>query len=206
MNFDQITHIIGDRKLSSIPQYFGITVGGIDKTVQPLVREVVESYFELVFPKSMFLCGGVGCGKTATMEIVRSYLGYGSWHYCQGQADYEIAKMRQIKRVTHFEMVQQLREKADNPKGKFDIDAFALFLDDLGTAHETDWNLSLLQQFFNSRWELRKPTYITSNKSPEELREWPGWSRIVDRILDPEHTIKYNYGDNVKSRRRDERT
>lgn len=212
VSFDDITRLIDGRPLSSIPRYVGITFDGIEKSLQPLVRRAIESYF--TEPKSIFLCGPVGCGKTAAMEIVKTYLVYGvseylnrnglslhsTWSSESGEDRAKKARS-EIKRINHFDLVSQLRQQVDNRKSRFDIDSFGLFVDDLGTAQETEWNLSLLQKFFNSRWEDGKPLFITSNKTPAELMEWPGWSRIVDRILDPDYTIKYNYGDDVKSRR-----
>lgn len=57
-----------------------------------------------------------------------------------------------------------------------------LVLDDLGTDKPTDWVLTTLYRLINHRYEYKKDTIITSNKSLKELAELFGDDRITSRI------------------------
>ncbi len=105
-----------------------------------------------------------------------------------------------ITSVTHSELVQKLRAhfKAED-RGEIvrgfpdDLEKRIVLIDDLGVAHDdrSGWNLSLQEDYFDWRWRENLPTFITTNRaakreSPDYIRKWPGWERIVDRICDPE--------------------
>lgn len=105
-----------------------------------------------------------------------------------------------ITLVTHTELVQKLRAHFEpEDRGRvvrglpYDLEKPIVLIDDLGIAHDdrSRWNLSLQQDYFDWRWRENLPTFITTNRaakreSPDYIRKWPGWERIVDRICDPE--------------------
>lgn len=112
--------------------------------------------------------------------------------------------------LSHWDLVAELRTNDDGVMLSKTSPLFrvetnwgfkpVLMIDDLGRGFDdkSGWNLSLADEFFNWRWEHNLPVIVTTNKTAQELRSWPGWERIVDRLADPNYTIATNVGGKSK--------
>lgn len=114
-----------------------------------------------------FLHGKAGRGKTYSLCAIA----YGL-----------ISMGAQVRRVTWGDLVRDLRDtfsrkgvsvkSITDPLRNCDV----LFMEDIGTstslnAQETDFNISELLNIIDNRWERCRPTWITSNKSIEQIRD-----------------------------------
>lgn len=140
--------------------------------IEPSMREKLLSRDSI---QDLFLYGLVGRGKTHIMAaLIRHYLGEG----------YEIARicfddfcvnvrsaMSFASKVTEREMVEPLKQ--------IDI----LFIDDLGlrSKQETDFAYVTFFSILDKRQERMLPTFISSNKDLNRLRESFD-ERIVSRL------------------------
>lgn len=105
---------------------------------------------------------------------------------------YYRARMCSFQALTHTELIQELRNSVDENgeltrhTGLFKKETI-LLLDDLGRGYDDKggWNLSLQDEYFDLRWKNDSPTFVTTNLTGEQLRAWPGWTRIIDRLVDP---------------------
>lgn len=175
----------------------------IDDEYRCIVVEVIESLFTRQ-PKGIFLAGEIGVGKTSTLHVILKSVLTGRYQLELQAKDgdvesldgYEIENVVNGLRhlfvsVTHFELVRQLREyygAFNRSDGGLDVVTRPLvFIDDLGRGYDdqSGWNLALLDEYFDRRWQNHRPVFVTTNKKPEELRTWPTWGRIIDRLCDP---------------------
>ncbi|MBE9474707.1 MAG: ATP-binding protein [Chloroflexi bacterium] len=115
--------------------------------------------------------GSYGCGKTHLAAAIGNYRN-------------EIGQPPIF--VTSIELLDHLRAtfnpesnvRFDRQFKEFQTSAF-LILDDLGTESMTPWVKERLYQLFNSRYNAKLPTVITTSKSIEEIDD-----RIRSRMLD----------------------
>jgi DNA replication protein DnaC len=126
--------------------------------------------------KGLFLYGPAGVGKSHAMAtILRRFITAG--RYC--------------KRIKWDELCLELRSTFNGNGSELNIlkpyrDCDVLVIEDIGTttsinAQESDFNLRTLLLILDDRVENCKPTFITSNKSPEQLGSSFD-SRIESRI------------------------
>lgn len=211
--------VLPDKKVSYIPKRFHqVRFDQIKEQFKPDVREILDSLFTSG-PKGIFLCGDVGVGKTAILRKIEEYLMKGIFvRELKKEKDYGIPQglvgdvvdrtLGHIKFIKHAELIKDLRRYHENKEGfKADqpphYNTFALFLDDLGRDNDSSsWNVSLLEELIDYRWENEKLTFVSTNKGIESLDNWEGYSRIVDRLLDRADMIGLNFGKEEKSRRR----
>jgi len=163
-------------------------------------------------PRGLLIMGPVGTGKTSLLwliarERIRRWCGRVSRHLEQLRDDYEAGWLEYLHPTVwhlttvlkHSDVVRELREHraADHEySAPFPeiLKRLVICIDDLGVGYDdqSGWNLSLQEEWFDWRWENRMPLIITTNKGrggEHGLRNWPGWTRIVDRIADPEYMI-----------------
>jgi len=163
-------------------------------------------------PKGLILMGPQGCGKTALMALIlQNYLGGCAEHIPEESHDPEqwLRGEANYAWLTHNDLIQQLRQGIDQEgfgRGLIPewLKRWVLFIDDFGRAYEHPWNLALQDEFFDLMWRQGRPLVLSTNKSYKELRAWPGWERIVDRICDPAYSDIYSFGNNAKSKRNSE--
>lgn len=177
----------------------------IDDEYRCTVVEVIDSLFTTQ-PKGIFLAGEIGVGKTSTLLVILKSVLTGRYlEIIEIQTeDEDIESLDGYKienivnglkhlfvSVTHFELVRQLREyygafnRSDREPDV--VTRPLVFIDDLGRGYDdqSGWNLALLDEYFDRRWQNNQPVFVTTNKKPEELRTWPTWGRIIDRLCDP---------------------
>ena len=162
-------------------------------------------------PRGLFLAGSVGIGKTAALyvilkhwlwawsqacplvEIQVQFLGYGK-ECVQREFERWVFSAADYAVLTHGRMVDILREHAAARKENPNLGQIpeillrrCLFIDDLARGYDdrSGWHVSMQFEVFNHRWEHHLPTFVTTNKNPDELRSWDDWEAIVDRLCDP---------------------
>ncbi len=191
------------REVVGPKRFSGVNFEGVTAKFQPPVVEVIDQLFS-PNPKGIFLTGDVGTGKTSILRVIWRYL-------VSGLAIQEyrniIAKTHQsgygqtpeYQFLTNWDLVRNLRkdveEQEDDWSGSKSVKY--LFVDDLGRSFEdkSGWNQALQDEFFDYRWQECLPTFISTNKTAEELRAWEGWSRIVDRLCDPSWMVMLKMGE-----------
>lgn len=147
---------------------------GQEKETMAKFKEFCEAYcakFPDVKKANMILTGATGTGKTFLLSSVASAL-----------------KSRGFSVVflTAGKLFDLLRKYAFNQSNDIDVllEADALFIDDLGT--EPLFNHITLEYTFmlvNERTRTKKPLLITTNLTPDELKE-RYTERISSRLLD----------------------
>jgi DNA replication protein DnaC len=120
---------------------------------------------------SLLLPGDVGVGKTynAYAALTAVVLGLAAKGVsCQPAA------------VTHAGLSDAARPGGDGIDRY--LTANLLVLDDLGSAHVTDWNADVLYRVIDTRWAELRPTIFTLNFDPDLLAERVG-ARITSRLF-----------------------
>lgn len=81
-----------------------------------------------------------------------------------------------------IELLDELRPGGDDQA--FDRLVFAerLIVDDLGTERPTDWTRERVEAVINRRWLEERPTIVTSNLTPDALRDTVG-DRVFSRLV-----------------------
>ena len=219
--------VLSDKLMANLSlsswRHRGAKIGDLPTELQTMVQGCMDSFTEQEGWKGIFLSGRVGAGKThALYAIVRLFIQRLVTRQLRASGivleddnpsteDNIFMSLRlniadRIQIVTHFEFIRQLREAAATERGIYGLfPQSILMIDDLGRGHDdkSGWNLSLQDEFFDLRWKAgNEPVFITTNLTPDELRSWPGWTRIIDRLCDPAWNETYVFGDDVKSHRR----
>ena len=124
--------------------------------------------------KGLYLCGGVGTGKTHLAVAVLN----------------EVVRKKRVPSlfVTVPELLDNLREAYNKPGRDLDEWMYAvqnadfLVLDDLGSERVTEWVRERIFVIVNHRYREQLPTVFTSNVGPKDLAEQLG-ERTASRII-----------------------
>jgi DNA replication protein DnaC len=128
--------------------------------------DTVEKLKEL--RKGAYIHGGVGVGKThIAWGVVKHLASLGVPCVCENSC----AIAREIKGDFKSEIINELADFRG-----------ILFLDDVGTEKWSDFIEESFYHLFNTRYEHRRVTILTSNLPPQRLHEKVG-DRIASRIL-----------------------
>ena len=143
--------------------------------------EILNKYFrESIFKKALrmgkgiVLCGSYGKGKTHfayafAKEYIRTY------------ANYERTESRHPFLVDFQEIQNELHGDDRNKFIDNCIKASLLIIDDFMSIDFTAWEMGQLTHIFNKRYNFMKPVVLTTNLSPDELRNKCG-SRLWERV------------------------
>jgi DNA replication protein DnaC len=147
--------------------------------LRDLSQKIKDIISKLPPSKGLYLFGSAGTGKSHTMAaIIRKYTLEG----------------KKCKRISWDKLCLLLRQSYGRSGGLTELDILqpylqcdCLFIEDIGTTvspgkAESDFALRTLLLLLDERIEQCKPTYITSNKSIEQLRTSFD-ERITSRIV-----------------------
>ncbi len=193
----------------------GLSVDLVGPVIWKTITELINNIGEKTIPNGALLIGPVGTGKTSLIYLTALHIiktiaenyprmeNFSKEHreeYFLNTEDdlinhlisrrwlYNIVN---ITFFTHWGFIQKLRTTASesglNYEGYLFDKKNILFLDDLGRGYDdkAGWSLALQDEYFDYRWRHNMPTFITTNLTPDELRSWQGYERIIDRIADP---------------------
>ncbi len=199
-NRDKFLSLQKGRGLNIPPRHRGFLLGDFPQSTQALVLESLMS-LESEKPQGLFLSGDVGSTKTATLRMMQTYL-HAKLEVQEIAEDSPEHHSPQYRFIKFEQLIGWLRKDKSNEEETSGPYEKYLFIDDLarGYQDEKGWNLSLLDEFFDSRWEWEKIMFVSTNLSLENIRETPNWARIMDRLLDPQWMISCSTG--AESRRR----
>lgn len=134
-----------------------------DAKLEDLSEQVREKLLSLKYGQDVFVFGPVGTGKTYAMAaLLRHYVyeGYDCQRINFDDFCVEVrSTMTPAAKQTEWDLIKPLK----------DIDK--LFIDDLGirSKQETDFAYFTFYSLLNKRQERRLPTFISSNKSIDQL-------------------------------------
>ncbi len=145
--------------------------------LEDLPEGLVQVYRELPEYKGLYLWGEPGRGKTYAMAAITKDL----W-----------ARGYDVTRITYEWLMLHIRDSFKPGSGHSEQDAItpyietdALVVEDVGTTaseKETDFSMRIFFVLLNTRLEWMRPTFITSNRTPEQLGEQFN-SRIESRLM-----------------------
>lgn len=176
------------------PKFRSATFSLIDRSCSEAVKTCIEG------DQGLFLAGPVGTGKTSALYIILKALLFkqiSSLAKTEPLTSFRDlfprirASLSIYRWFNHFELVRSLRTYYDDYQNLYNIPEFfrtpSIFVDDLGSGYDdkSGWNVALLNEFFGYRDQYRLRIFVTTNKTPSELRVWNGWERIIDRLCDP---------------------
>ena len=144
------------------------------------------------FPPSLLLLGGTGLGKTHLSTSVAKVV---------IERGYDVFYNTAVGMISDFEMRRfgstMALGDADNTERYISCDL--LILDDLGTEVVNQFTQSCLYYVINSRLNLNRPTLISTNLKPDELRKVYA-DRISSRLMGEFRVLPF-YGTDVRKQK-----
>ncbi len=160
------------RKLKSMPSHLGLNS-------EPC-KKVLANIPELLDGNMIVLSGGIGCGKTFAAQVGAFFCSWCERFRTAWRKDTELDVLKPF--YTLVTAPDYLRTRFD--KDAYDVaDDHFLIIDDLGREHFTDSGFGIAEwdRLFDNRYSKKLPTVITTNLTPDELKEIYG-ERIYDRL------------------------
>ena len=154
-----------------------------------VVHEYTTRFLEGKCKKGLLLVGGVGSGKTFMVShVANSIVNYmmlretGDWNFWLDIENEDWLHVSQpLTFATASDMLDDLRKNPYPMTYCKYQECSLLIIDDLGVERSTDWSLETLFKIIDYRYNEELPILITTNCTPEELKEHVG-DRIYDRI------------------------
>lgn len=170
-------------------------LGEVDSTLLPVLLRVTDALMTSK-PLGMFLIGPVGTGKTSILWLIRrEYMRQVANNMVKGGDDDQIITRNDLDLAadvswfTHQQLIQALRDSVDDDREMRSLyNRRVLFVDDFlrGFDDKSGWHTTLQFDFFDHRWRKGLPTFITTNRTREQLRALgPDWEATIDRMADP---------------------
>ena len=185
--FDEAEDITAWRRRYVPRRFFGVTSERAPKAFTDVIEQVISLIKRSRRSPGLLFSADVGRGKTSALWLMAEEIMF----LDQGIGISALVAWPEMCLFTnHFRLQRALREwDARRDEDKSMPRPFwvrHLFLDELSTDMDdkSGWNLTLLQEFINYRWEHCLPTYVATNLTLDELEKTPGWGRIVDRLRD----------------------
>lgn len=184
-------------RLDYYPEAADPTFGVSPRHMMRMVLQRCQKYareFSLESPSLLFT-GGTGLGKTFLSGCIAR---------CVADNGHSVVYDTAIRLFSDFEAVKFGDNTEENRRQvqKY-MDCDLLIIDDLGTEMVTQFTVSALYQVINSRLMDRKPTILSTNLSPEEIRTRYS-PQIASRILGTYHVMQF-LGTDIRMRKNEGR-
>ena len=124
--------------------------------------------------RGLIISGPVGTGKSMILGVV-AQAAYRAWG--EMPWDYPTALY-----LNTYQLYGRLIRPDDEGSPKTAREVPLLLLDELGSAYDTPYGISQLDDFFEQRHAKCRSTCVTTNMSAKQMRTDPRWSRIYDRL------------------------
>jgi DNA polymerase III delta prime subunit len=135
-------------------------------TLADLPESLGEAFLALSSDRGLFLWGPPGCGKTHAMCAFAKHLWTQGWEF---------------RRITYEQLCLEVRATFNAGDGRSELavlkplwEAPVLFVEDVGVTvslgqQESDFSLRTFETLLDKRLEWCRATFVTSNKSVEEI-------------------------------------
>lgn len=153
----------------------------VSKSYYTMAKNYVDQWADIKARNvGLLLWGKPGCGKSYMSFCIANAL---------------IEKFVPVIAISSIGILNRIKDTFDKhgQEGQTEIirgleDASLLVLDDLGAEAKTRWANETIYSIIDARYRSSKPIIITTNLSPEQLREKTisddGVARIYDRIIE----------------------
>lgn len=127
----------------------------------------------------LVFCGNPGIGKT---------------HLCASLVPWAMTNFHSFRYWKERDLLGRVRQGIDEYNCDYHlvlkdlIDDDLIMIDDIGSTGYTDWREEILFSALDTRYNMEKPTLITSNFSAKEFKEIYKL-RIYDRVFNKENTV-----------------
>ena len=143
-------------------------------------------------PSSLLFLGGTGLGKThLSTSIARKVIERG----------YDVYYNSAVGMISDFEFRRfgnSLASEGNDDTSRY-VECDLLIVDDLGTEVVNQFTLSCLYYVINTRLNLQKPTIISTNMMPAELRKIYS-DRISSRLMGEYQVVPF-YGTDIRKQK-----
>ena len=163
----------------------------LDKIQKKIDQEEAENIYPgkgYKLHKSLIICGGVGVGKTLTMQAFSEYLKMTG----NPNAFHNVSVTQMINYYKQHEHLDLYTYNEGGRKGYDGCQPENLCLNDVGvqtSLHFGQDTKQLVMDFFHARTEVynqyRVKTHVTTNMSPSEIKDYfsnDEYGRLVDRL------------------------
>jgi DNA replication protein DnaC len=150
--------------------------------------------------KGLLLLGPLGTGKTAAFALIAREAFEripGVWY---------TTTTRCIRHLLHGSEMRTEWVSEQEPIGTYRAEKTRvdprywelLLLDEFGAAYESDWAMSAFEDYLGERYDRKLATCIAANLTPDQIRENPHYTRMVDRWRETCRTVVIA-GDSMRS-------
>ncbi len=160
------------------------------ENVKTIANYMIKDYLPSATRTGLFLCGGVGNGKTLLCCIILNEL---IFHYAIS-ARYMNLSYQYFHRIRDtFTEGSETYGKAMSFMEDF-VNQNLLLIDDMGVQRNTDWEMEMLYNLIDRRYQEERITLITTNQNLEQMKDlFDG--RIFSRIKEMCTIVELQAGD-----------
>lgn len=156
------------------------------------VLEMVEWYKSVYPTEWLYIYGGCGVGKTATVSLLGREL---------------LLQGRDVVFRENQTMLEELKRSFDSPTETTSavLERYAtcevLIIDDVGMGQQSGWGVGIMEHVINERYKAGLRTHLTTNYSFSELRgrlsqsDAYAGSRIISRLAEKACVLKMTGAD-----------
>lgn len=180
------TKVFGEQKKAEHISRFGLGSRFVNATLAKWRSSKSDQKKVLTWvrcPENFLISSGSpGIGKTFLCAALINYFADKKQEvfYTNARRYFEHIQNAMSKNIGHYESIQVFKEKE------------ILIFDDLGASRNTDWQVEMVLDLIDYRYEHEMPTVFTSNYRPGEVKEIFG-ERVMRRLFNEDNQILVNF-------------